>query len=372
MSPAGLELRDGTVDVQTGSGQVSQINTKLPTSVVLQSVDGFPALCRIASIGPEVSVLNEKGRVEIHGAGAPILVPPGKYVVLQAGKPQAGTETAGKVVAAIPSEVVERQGAAAIPLHLMDPVYLQDLVRTEMNGRVRIELTGGSILTIGARSQMRIVKHDAATEQTAVELTAGRLRGQIVKLTKPGASFQMKTQTAVIGVVGTDIIIIATATSTTIICLEGAVTVSNVLSSIGGSVTLQAGQSTTVPVNGPPTPAVNVSPQTLQAEINQTGIQFVQNVAAWSGALTIGNVVITSAATGVLGAAVWKLGNASNLLKQTGSGLSGAAGSLGSAGNAYGNLPNEWNSLGCALNNLSQSEGGSNSLYTPPAGLSCP
>ena len=244
MLPAGLELREGTVDVQTGSGQVSQINTKLPTSVVLQSVDGFPALCRIASIGPEVSVLNEKGRVEIHGAGAPILVPPGKYVVLQAGKPQAGSSTAGKVVAAIPSEVVERQGAAAVPLHVMDPVYWQDLVRTEMDGRARIELTGGSILTIGARSQMRIVKHDAATEQTEVELTAGRLRGQIVKLTKPGASFQMKTQTAVIGVVGTDVIVVSTADSTTVYCVDGSVNVCSSNPSVPGCGRLrQPGQS---------------------------------------------------------------------------------------------------------------------------------
>jgi len=216
-----LELREGALAVQTGSGQVGQVNTKFATSVIFQGVDGFPALCRVAAIGSEVGVLNEKGRVEIHGAGPPILVPPGKYVRLQAGKPQAGLETAGKVIAAIPAEVVERQGAAAVPLNLNAPVYWQDLVKTEKNGRVRIGLTGGSVLSIGARSQMRIVKHDATTEQTVLELGVGKFRGQVVKLTKPGASFKITTQTAVVGVVGTDIVVISKGDSTTVYDVDG-------------------------------------------------------------------------------------------------------------------------------------------------------
>jgi hypothetical protein len=369
--PTRLELREGAVAVQTGSGQVSQVITKFATSVVLQSVDGFPALCRVATMGSEVGVFNEKGRVEIHGAGAPILLPPGKYVVLQAGSPQGGPEAAGKVIAAIPAEVVERQGAAAVPLNVNDPVYWQDLVRTEMNGRVRIGLTGGSVLNIGARSQMRIVKHDIATEQTELELSAGRLRGQIVKLTKPGASFQVKTQTAVIGVVGTDFIVIATLGSTTVICLEGAVTVSNVLSSISGAVALQPGESTTVPTNGPPTPAVHVSPQTLHAQMNQTGVQTVQHLGVGQGALSFAHVVITGATTGVMGGAIWKLGNASNLANQAASSANNAAGSLSNAASGLNNLGSGWNSVGCALNNLAQSQGLSTSLYIPPSG-SCP
>jgi ferric-dicitrate binding protein FerR (iron transport regulator) len=382
MAPTGLELRDGTVDVQTGSGQVSQINTKLPTSVVLESVDGFPALCRIASNGSAVSVLNEKGRVEIHGAGAPILVPPGKSVLLQAGKPQAGSSTAGKMVAAIPSEVVERQGAAAVPLHVMDPVYWQDLVRTEMDGRARFELTGGTILTIGARSQMRIIKHDADTEQTEVELTAGRLRGQIVKLTKPGASFQMKTQTAVIGVVGTDVIVVSTADSTTVYCVDGSVNVCSNNPSVSGCssqpgqstgsccVTLLPGQSTTVPLNGAPTAPAAFSPETLQSEINQFLIGTAGRTGA-AGFWPILETVAGGATIALLGVTISDLGSAKTSGNQASSSLSGAAGSLSGAPGAYGNLPADWNAVGCALNNLSASEGGVNSLYVPPSG-SCP
>src|SRR5208337_3112736 len=217
----GLELREGAVAVQTDSGQVSQVNTKFATSIISESVDGFPALCRVAAIGSELGVSNDKGRLEIHGAGAPILVPPGKYVTWQGGQPQAGIETAGKVIAAIPAEVVERRGAAAVPLNLNAPVYWQDLVKTEKNGRVMIGLTGGSVLSIGARSQMRVVKHDAATEQTMLELGVGKFRGQVVKLTKPGASFKITTQTAVVGVVGTDIVVVSNGNSTTVYDVDG-------------------------------------------------------------------------------------------------------------------------------------------------------
>jgi hypothetical protein len=355
-----LELREGAVAVETGSGHVSQINTKFETSVILRGVDGIPALCRVAAIGPEVEVLNDKGRVEIHGAGAPILVPPGKYVVLQAGKPQGGLETAGKVVAAIPAEVVERQGAAAVPLKLNDPVYWQDSVKTEMNGRVRIELTGGSVLNIGVRSQMRIVKHDAATEQTILELGVGKFRGQVVKLTKPGASFKITTQTAVVGVVGTDIVVVSSPDTTTVYDVDGSVKVCTNNRSVHccgptqsgqtitpccgtsqagqppppGCGTSQSGQSsqsttpccaallpgqfTTVPVNGPPSLAANFSPQSLANALSQTSLQAVQSGVGFGGAWTIGSIVVGGTAAGASAVAISDLGNASNLLNQAG------------------------------------------------------
>jgi hypothetical protein len=372
-SNARLELRQGGVVVQTGSGQVSQVNTKFATSIMLEGVDGFPALCRIAAVGSQVGVLNDKGRVQIQGGGAPMLVPPGKYVLLHAGQPPGGLEAAGKVIAAIPTEVVERQGAAAVLLNLNDPLYWQDLVRTEKNGRVRIELTGGSVLNIGARSQMRIVKNDAATEQTELELGVGKFRGQIVKLTKPGASFKMKTQTAVVGVVGTDVVVVSNAKSTTVYCVDGKAKVCRKklpasccgdsqagqpathcpccgtsqtgqyttprpccgTSQTGqpGCETSQAGQSsdqcpccvvllpgqlTTVPADGPPTPPVNFSPDALQAVLNQVAIQ------AGPGGSAIWNGVIAGVMTGVMGVIVVAVGSASGSgFNNFGSGMPG-------------------------------------------------
>lgn len=368
MLPVGLELREGTVDLEAGAGQVGQVSTRLSTAVVLRSTDGFPALCRIASLGSEVSVFNEKGQVEIHGAGAPIIVPAGKRVVLGAGGPQGGLATAGKVVTVLPSGSVERQGAAAIPLHVLEPVYWQDLVRTEGNGRVKIELTGGTVLSVGARSQMRIVKHDTASDQTEIELTAGSVRGQVVKLTKPGSSFQIKTQTAVIGVVGTDVIVISGPNGTQVICLDGTVTVT---SATGASVTLQPGQSTTVPAGGAPSAPVAVSPEALQAELGgffpSPGGGLGLGVSYWSF-IQLGLGVAT---IGVTGVTVKELGKTTSSLTQAGSSSSSAGSSFNSAGNTYSNVGSQYNGLGCSLNNLGQSQGQPNSLYSPPAGYAC-
>jgi mannose-6-phosphate isomerase-like protein (cupin superfamily) len=368
MLPAGLELREGTVDLEAGAGQVGQVSTRLSTAVVLRSTDGFPALCRIASLGSEVSVFNEKGQVEIHGAGAPIIVPAGKRVVLGAGSPQGGLQTAGKVVTVLPTGSVERQGAAAIPLHVLEPVYWQDLVRTEGNGRVKIELTGGTVLSVGARSQLRIVKHDTASDQTELELTAGSVRGQVVKLTKPGSSFQIKTQTAVIGVVGTDVIVISTPNSTTVICLDGTVTVT---SAAGGSVTLQPGQSTTVPAGGAPSTPVAISSGALQAELvgffPSPGAGLGLGVSYWSF-IQLG---LGAATVGVLGVTVKDLGKTESSFTQAGTSSSSASSSFSGAGNSYNNVGGQFNGLGCSLNNLGQSEGQQNSLYVPPAGFTC-
>src|SRR5581483_11058474 len=44
----------------------------------------------------------------------------------------------------------------------------------------------------------------AASQQTYLELKYGRIRAQIAKITQSGGSFELRTQTAVAGVIGTD------------------------------------------------------------------------------------------------------------------------------------------------------------------------
>lgn len=79
-----------------------------------------------------------------------------------------------------------------------------DVLETDRSGRVRIVLDDGSILTLGSESRLQVVKHDAAAQQTYLELKYGRIRAQIAKITRSGGSFELRTQTAVAGVIGTD------------------------------------------------------------------------------------------------------------------------------------------------------------------------
>ena len=191
---------------------------------------------------------------------------------------------AGKVTGAIPAETVQKQGAGeALPLNLHDDVNWKDVVKTENTGRVRIALLDGSVLNVGARSEMRIVEHNAQTEQTQIEMTLGRMRSHVVKLTKKGSSFEVKTQTAVIGVVGTTFIVEATPTSTRVICIEGKVTVENINPSVRGRVQLQAGESTLVNAGFAPTAAAATSAAELQTALNRTEVQPGLRAAAQPG-----------------------------------------------------------------------------------------
>jgi hypothetical protein len=117
---------------------------------------------------------------------------------------------------------------------------------------------------------MRITKHDAQSQQTQVELQLGRLRGEVAKITKPGGSFQVKTNTAVIGVVGTIFTAQALRNTTRVSCIGGTVSVQNVNPAITGVVTLQAGQSTSVPINAPPSNPVPTGASQAVNEVGQT------------------------------------------------------------------------------------------------------
>jgi hypothetical protein len=113
----------------------------------------------------------------------------------------AGGQEAGKVTREVPKGTVERQGKG-LPLVTNDPVDWNDVVRTQDKGRLQITLTDGSVLSVGSRSEMTIVKHDADAQQTDIDLTTGTMRVDVKKITKDGGHFNVHTKTAVIGVTG--------------------------------------------------------------------------------------------------------------------------------------------------------------------------
>ena len=106
-----------------------------------------------------------------------------------------------------------------------DDLHWNDLLKTDAAGRLRANLADGSLLSLGSNSQMRVLQHDAATQQTSLELNYGRLRSRVVKLAQPGAKFEVKTPHAVCGVIGTDFYIFVDAARTLVIVYSGRVVV---------------------------------------------------------------------------------------------------------------------------------------------------
>jgi hypothetical protein len=133
---------------------------------------------------------------------------------------QAAGQNAGHIDAMVPATSVNSQIA-----QVKEPLQWNDLLATAQNGRVRAGLTDGSLLSLGSNSELRIVQHDATSQQTSLEMDYGKVRSQVTKITKPGGKFQMTTPNAVIGVIGTDFYVGYENGRTTVICYQGRVSV---------------------------------------------------------------------------------------------------------------------------------------------------
>lgn len=173
--------------------------------------------------------------------------------------PQSNGQPAGKIDAMIPATTLNTQEA-----EVKEDLHWNDLLATEHTGRVRADLTDGSMISLGSDSQLRVVQHDGASQQTSLEMSFGKVRSQVVKITKPGGKFQMTTPNAVIGVIGTDFYVeyVPNLNRTTVICYEGQVFVNplgnaQVTQNTGqanatNSITVSAGQMVVVTTVVPP------------------------------------------------------------------------------------------------------------------------
>src|SRR5580658_166024 len=86
----------------------------------------------------------------------------------QAATQQAATQQAGQITALIPAAMRNSQAAS-----VKEELDWNDLLQTQHTGRVRAGLTDGSILSVGSDSELRIVQHDATSQQTSLELNLG-------------------------------------------------------------------------------------------------------------------------------------------------------------------------------------------------------
>lgn len=187
------------------------------------------------------------------------------------GPPQA-TQRAGEITALIPS--AERNTK---PTKAKDDVDWNDLLKTEHSGRLRAGLTDGSTISMGSDTEMRVLQHDAKSQQTSIQMGIGAMRSRVVKLTNPGAKFEVNTPHAVIGVIGTDFFVGVTAHLTRVICYAGRLIVTpkgaaqvtkpdstGAQAAAQGAVTVEAGSM--VEVGDDIVPVVKPTPRSLQDE----------------------------------------------------------------------------------------------------------
>jgi len=223
----------------------------------------------------------------------------------------ADNQPAGEIKALIPAAARNDQ-----PVKVKDALAWNDLLRTDAKGRMRAGLSDGSILSLGSNSELRVVQHDAAAQQTSLEMNYGKMRNQVVKITQPNGNYEVKTANAVIGVIGTDFFVGYNNSQTTVICYTGKVTVTPlqgakvVKSDNGGtgssnSVTLTPGQMVVIGVEVPPGgyQAQSTPRDVARNSVDDTNVPGQEVVGKASGHL-VRNVIL---AVGVA-AAGWAVG----------------------------------------------------------------
>jgi hypothetical protein len=182
-----------------------------------------------------------------------------------------GARVAGHITALLPQDQVLREKQSLVAAKNMVLLW-HDIVKTEKGGRVRIELSDGSILNVGSEAQLRILKADASHQQTTLELLYGRLLATAVRISKPNGTFRVRTPVAVAGVVGTQFGLRVDSESTDVVCREGTVLVNNRDENVTGEVVLQAGEFTHVERGKPPSPPAPASPERLRAGDDATSL----------------------------------------------------------------------------------------------------
>lgn len=150
-------------------------------------------------------------------------------------------------------------------------VFWGDLVTTLQDGRARISLDDGSILNVGSNSSLRIVQHDAKSQRTELQLAYGRLRASAIRLAQPNSSFQVRTPTAVAGVVGTEFVLTYENGISELSVIEGSVNFCNIAAP-PKCVTVGAGYTSTIRGDNAPSQPTPTPPGTATEDIQSTSI----------------------------------------------------------------------------------------------------
>lgn len=130
-----------------------------------------------------------------------------------------------------------------------------DRVKTAAEARAQLIFNDDTVITLGNNSDFTIEEVDFASAQPKARFAAAKgafkvMTGQIAKAAPQG--FELKSRTALIGIRGTHFLGVIGADGDTVACTDGRIIVAS--QTLGGEVTVPAGQLTQVMMNQSPTP----------------------------------------------------------------------------------------------------------------------
>ncbi len=167
---------------------------------------------------------------------------------------------------------LERAGQSR-RLHLADQLQPGDLIVTETDSRVLIELNDGSTLALGADSRLRLKEllfdRDSGVFNGEITLKRGTLRAALSHRDRP-RDFRVATPNAAVSSGGADWIMVAGEAGTSVFVVAGQVQVAGA----DGEVTVELAPNlgTEVAIRGAPTPPERWGQARIQRVIARTNV----------------------------------------------------------------------------------------------------
>ena len=306
----GVLLRNGRVQIRSGAGNSFGVaGSFFHVNVGTSQGTAGSAEVRVAGKRAQVSAISGVADVTALGNAAPFALHAGEMATLDAADATASGQSAaspaaGQVARLLPQVQIAR-ASRELTASLSDPVFWNDDLHSSATGRARIALNDGSVLNLGSSTSLRVLQHDAQGQQTSLDLAVGRMRGQIMKLTRPNAKFEIRTPAGIAGLVGTDFSLLATPDSTELIVFDGAVRFTP--SAGGQATTVSAGMKLLISKAGVlegPSPA---TPREIETAKNLTDIpDSPAQVAGHKNGALVPVLVSLSAGGAVVGIGTWR------------------------------------------------------------------
>ena len=301
-SAPSLLLRRGTVVVDEKVTDPVQI--AVPGGYVL--VKGDPqegAQCELAALQKGTTVSVKRGRAEIHSLGDSMTVHAGQTAQV-AGGAEGGEQVAGKIRREVPEGVIQRAGQTEeVPLKLNEVIDWNDVVRTLDAGRARIVLVDGSTLNVGSHSTIRILKHDAQTHQTLIDMGQGKIHATPQRITNPSGKFELTTRTADVQTADGPFVVSTDGNRTRVCGVDGNTQVRSSDPGIPTKVTVRKDECTWVMLGQAPTDPVQSSGDVM-ALLADTAVTDIEALAPAAGMGELTKVLIGAGAAAALGGVI--------------------------------------------------------------------
>jgi hypothetical protein len=306
----GVNLRSGRLQVRSANGYTFPVSGPyFHVNVVSSASAAGSADIQVNGKEANVSVVSGIAAIAAEGIDIPYELHAGETATLDADgalpAQGAATPAAGQVSRLLPQVQIDRASQQMVAA-ISAPVFWNDDLRSGPTGRAHVTLTDGSQLYLGSNSTMRVLQHDAQAQQTSLDLLIGRLRGLVVKLSRPGSNFEIRTPVGVAGLVGTDFSLEVTPDYVELMVFEGAVRFT--IFSSGRAILVPAGMKLRISRTGNSDGPQIATPLEIQTAKDLTAIPAitVQNAQADRKNKPLAPILISiSTGTATIGIGTW-------------------------------------------------------------------